>query len=299
MSPPEVWGPAVWILFHTLAEKINPNAYQYVFPSLFNIIVKICKYLPCPECSSDASFFLAKVKISELKTKESFKRFLCVFHNTVNAKKRKQIFNYSYIGIYQKYNLIKVVKNFISQYQTKGNMKLLTESFQRQFVIKDFKFWFQKYIKAFLTPCNVPKQPPQPISVTENPLEEPVVEETVVEGPVVEEPVTEEPVTEEPIAEETVVEEPVVEEPVTEEPVVEETVVEETVVEEPVVEEPVTEETVTEEPVTEEPVAEEPVVEEPVVEEPVTTIDEEVVEQLIFVVEDPNSDVEEPPEETI
>jgi hypothetical protein len=41
MPPPEVWGPAVWTLFHTLAEKINVNAYPAVFPSLFNMIIKI------------------------------------------------------------------------------------------------------------------------------------------------------------------------------------------------------------------------------------------------------------------
>ena len=156
MPPPEVWGPAVWTLFHALAEKINVNAYPYVFPSLFNIIVKISKYLPCPECANDASIFLAKVKVSELKTKDSLKAMLCVFHNTVNAKKRKPIFHYSNIGIYGKYNLIKVINNFISQYQTKGNMKLLTESFQRQFVINDFKNWFQRVIKAFCGPVSVP-----------------------------------------------------------------------------------------------------------------------------------------------
>ena len=157
MSPPEVWGPAVWTLFHTLAEKVNPNAYPIVFPSLFNIVSKICKFLPCPECSMDASIFLAKIRVSDLKTKESFKKLLCVFHNTVNAKKRKPIFKYMYIGLYGKLNLLKIVSNFISQYQTKGNMKLLTESFQRQFVIKDFKNWFQKYIKAFLPFPNISK----------------------------------------------------------------------------------------------------------------------------------------------
>ena len=156
MSPPEVWGPAVWTLFHTLAEKINPNAYPFVFPSLFNIITKICKFLPCPECSIDASFFLAKIRVSDLKTKESFKKLLCVFHNTVNAKKRKPIFKYMYISLYGKLNLIRIVNNFISQYNTKGNMKLLNESFQRQFVVKDFKNWFQKYIKAFLPSPNIP-----------------------------------------------------------------------------------------------------------------------------------------------
>jgi hypothetical protein len=168
MPPPEVWGPAVWTLFHTLAEKINVNAYPVVFPSLFNMIVKISKYLPCPECSNDASIFLAKVRVSDLKTKDSLKALLCVFHNTVNAKKRKPIFHYSNIEVYGKFNLIKVINNFISQYQTKGNMKLLSESFQRQFVIKDFQAWFQRTIKAFIGPVSVPT--PLPVESTENPV---------------------------------------------------------------------------------------------------------------------------------
>jgi hypothetical protein len=167
MPPPEVWGPAVWTLFHTLAEKINVNAYPVVFPSLFNMIVKICRYLPCPECSSDASKFLAKVKVSDLKSKESLKAMLCVFHNTVNAKKRKPIFHYSNIGIYGKYNLIWVINNFISKYQTKGNMKLLTESFQRQFVINNFKVWFQRFYKAF---AEVPAVVEEPVTHVEEPV---------------------------------------------------------------------------------------------------------------------------------
>ena len=236
MSPPEVWGPAVWSLFHTLAEKINVNAYPYVFPSLFNMIVKICKYLPCPECSSDASKFLAKVKTSELKTKESFKAILVVFHNVVNAKKRKPIFHYSNIGIYEKYKLIYVVNNFISQYQTKGNMKLLTESFQRQFVIKDFKNWFQKMIRAFVPAPNVPTPIPE---VTEKPiLEEPVAEELLAQ---MKEPLVEEPLVEEPVIQEPVIQEPLVEEPVIQEPVLEEPVIQEPLVEEPVLEEPLEE----------------------------------------------------------
>jgi hypothetical protein len=81
MSPPEVWGPAVWTLFHTLGEKINEEAYPYVSNELFKLIVRICKFLPCPECSTDASNFLAKIKISELKTKTDFKNTFYLFHN--------------------------------------------------------------------------------------------------------------------------------------------------------------------------------------------------------------------------
>jgi hypothetical protein len=156
MSPPEVWGPAVWTLFHTLGEKINEEAYPYVSNELFKLIVRICKFLPCPECSTDASNFLAKIKISELKTKTDFKNTFYLFHNYVNSKKRKRLFNYTNLNVYNKYKLVDVVNNFIANYHTKGNMRMLTESFQRQFVIKDFKNWFTRSIQAFIKRVNIP-----------------------------------------------------------------------------------------------------------------------------------------------
>jgi hypothetical protein len=156
MSPPEVWGPPIWNLFHTLIEKVNENAYPYISRQLFNIIVRICKFLPCPECSNDATLFLAKLKIENLKTKHDLKNTFYIFHNYVNAKKRKPLFNYANINIYKRYKLIQIINNFILAYNTKGNMKLLAESFQRQFIVKDFKAWFSANIMAFFPPANPP-----------------------------------------------------------------------------------------------------------------------------------------------
>lgn len=217
MSPPEVWGPAVWSLFHTLAEKVNPHAYPFIAKRLFNVIVRICRFLPCPECSTDASNFLAKIKIENLKTKDDFKQMFYLFHNYVNAKKRKPLFNFGNLSVYQRYRLVPVVNNFILCYNTKGNMKLLNESFQRQFVIKDFKAWFSANIKAFFTPVNPPANivsviPPS-VEVEEQELveEEPAVEEEE-QSSIVEEQelVKEEPVSDE--VQELVEEEPVIEE---------------------------------------------------------------------------------------
>jgi hypothetical protein len=150
MSPPEVWGPAIWTLFHTISEKINENAYPYVVHSMFIIIRRICSFLPCPDCSRHASSFLAKINIRDYKTKNEFKNMIYLFHNSVNAKKRKPLFNYANMNKYTKLNLQIVINNFIANYNTKGNMKLLTESFQRTIVIKDFINWFKFNSKAFL-----------------------------------------------------------------------------------------------------------------------------------------------------
>lgn len=172
MSPPEVWGPAVWTLFHTLAEKLNPNAYNQVIHSLFGMIVQICKVLPCPDCSKDASIFLAKIKLSDYKTKDEFKNMLYLFHNYVNAKKRKPLYNYTNMNVYKNMHLGIVINNFIAKYNTKGNMKLLTESFQRGFVIKNFISWFKYNNRAFIR-TNVLQNNSQPLESIQEPVEEP------------------------------------------------------------------------------------------------------------------------------
>ena len=93
MSPPEIWGPPIWTLFHVLAERINENAYPFIYNSLFNYILRICRFLPCPECSNDATIFLGKLTSKDLKSKQDFKNIFYLFHNYVNNKKRKPLFN--------------------------------------------------------------------------------------------------------------------------------------------------------------------------------------------------------------
>ena len=156
MSPIEVWGPAVWALFHTLSAKINDDAYVYVSPSLFKMIVNICKFLPCPECAVDASNFLAKIKLSELKTKTDLINTFYLFHNYVNNKKRKPLFNHSNLAVYSTYRLVGVVNKFIMHYNTKGNMKLIAESFQRQMILNQFRSWLVGSIRAFIPKVDVP-----------------------------------------------------------------------------------------------------------------------------------------------
>jgi hypothetical protein len=156
MSPPEVWGPAVWRLFHTLCEKVNENSNSNILQNLFNMIVRICNFLPCPNCANDASIFLSKINISDIKIKVDLKKIIYLFHNYVNYKKGKPLFNYSQLRIYSRYYLTPVINDFISKYQTKGNMNLLTDSFQRGLVIKDFKQFLYKHNIVFLQQLSQP-----------------------------------------------------------------------------------------------------------------------------------------------
>jgi len=160
MSPIDIWGPATWLLIHTLCEQVNEYIYMSFRQSLFNMISIICKNLPCPECSQHATQFLARTNLTNLKTKEEFSNFFYLFHNFVNKRKNKPLFDHSNIIMYKRVNINQVINNFISKFNTKGNMKLLNESFQRKLVIESFKKWIQLSSKAFIQP-QINQFPPQ------------------------------------------------------------------------------------------------------------------------------------------
>jgi hypothetical protein len=67
----------------------------------------------------------------------------------VNARKKKPLFNYANIDGYQKLNIVSVFNNFLSVYNTKGNMNLLTESFQRALIVKDLRRWLMTNHESF------------------------------------------------------------------------------------------------------------------------------------------------------
>ena len=284
MSPPEVWGPAVWTLFHTLAEKVTDEAYPFVKGQLFGQIRRICGFLPCPECSADATNFLAKVNIADLKTKIDFRNTFYLFHNMVNAKKRKPLFNYSLISSYNNYGIVPVINNFISKYNTKGNMKLIAESFQRKLVLGEFKSWFTKTIRAFTPPQSIP-HPISEITIEESTVTTEDATDVVCCGRHVS--TKEHIVTEEVVSEATVTEEVTSQNPITEEVVSKVTVTEEVVSDATVTEEVVSDATVTEEVVaTEEVVSEATVTEEVVATEEVVSTEEVVATEEVVVTEE-------------
>lgn len=149
MPGPEIWGPPVWIFFHTLAEKINDNYFTKMKMPVLNIIKLIAKNLPCPKCSKEASIFLEKMNANNIRTKQELINYIYMFHNYVNKKNNKPLFNSQKIGVYKSLNVYKVFINFTRVFHTRGNMQLLTESFQRTLAIKSVRKWLIEN-RAFL-----------------------------------------------------------------------------------------------------------------------------------------------------
>jgi len=144
------WGPATWDLFHTLASKINETDYTTIGLELFAHIKNICGYLPCPECSQHARTNLGSVNMGRLKTKEDLINVLYIFHNSVNKRKNKPLYNFSELEKYKDMNVINVCNTFFLNYKTPGNMKLMAESFQRKIIVDRFIAWMKINYKSFM-----------------------------------------------------------------------------------------------------------------------------------------------------
>jgi len=195
MSPNQ-WGPQVWKLFHVLAETVHESEYSSLKASLFSYIRNICANLPCPDCASHATTMLSQTNSAQYDTKTGLIQTIYLFHNAVNKSLGKPLFKKENLAIYKTMHIVPVVKNFsiIFTQSTKGNMKLINQTYHRTILTQHFIRWINMNISKFLPiPPPIPI-PPETVEPAEQPMEE-TIEEPVEEEETVEEPV-EEPVEE-------------------------------------------------------------------------------------------------------
>ena len=145
-----VWGPPTWILFHTLIAKLTDDGFNTIGLQLFNYIKRICNNLPCPDCAQHATQFLSRVNMATIKTKDDLRNTMYIFHNMVNKRKKKPMYHVNDLEKYKSNNSVEKYNNFIMHFKTKGNMKLLADSFQRKLLVNDFKKWLMTNIRFFI-----------------------------------------------------------------------------------------------------------------------------------------------------
>jgi hypothetical protein len=150
-KPTMIWGPAIWFLLHTLAEKIIPENFQTIRSQLLNNIFSICTHLPCPVCSEHAKEYFGKINFNSIKTKEDLKLMLFQFHNTVNQRKGYPIFNIDELNIkYKQANTVKIIQNFMVHFKDKQRSpKLIADDLQRARIALLLQEWFQNNIQYF------------------------------------------------------------------------------------------------------------------------------------------------------
>lgn len=134
-----IWGNIIWILFHTLAEKLKDEHISEL-PVLLNHIILICNNLPCPDCQTHAMTFLKNINKNAVSaSKNTLIEFLWTFHNNVNTRIKKPIFTKESLAKYKTANTAQIVKQFILiMKNVKNNNNSLMHGFHRTFYINKF-----------------------------------------------------------------------------------------------------------------------------------------------------------------
>jgi hypothetical protein len=145
------WGPPIWTLFHTLAEKIKPEYFSAIRTDLLNVIYSICTNLPCPECAKHAMQHLNSLNFNTISTKDDLKNMLFRFHNSVNLRKGTAVFDYSELSSkYSTMNTSMVIYKFMEVFATKNyNVQLISNDFHKNRAVAHMQKWFAQNIQCF------------------------------------------------------------------------------------------------------------------------------------------------------
>lgn len=144
------WGNAVWLLFHTLAEKIKDEN-KTELPILVSHITQICNNLPCPDCQQHASKTMERVNKSSIAaSKEALIDFLWQFHNDVNKRTKTAFYPKAELDKYKSTNTYNVVKNFIKiMSAVANNEKTMLHGFHRGLYMKQFIDYMNQNINKY------------------------------------------------------------------------------------------------------------------------------------------------------
>ena len=149
----KVWGPCTWFLFHTLAEKIKEEEFSNTKHKLLSIILNICNNLPCPECAQHAKNKFGSLYVNNIRTKRDLQLMLLSFHNFVNQRTGKPQFTEEQLDDkYKKAITSHVIQYFLQIWQKpNSNPRMLTNSFHKGQVLKDFISWWNENHRLFIS----------------------------------------------------------------------------------------------------------------------------------------------------
>lgn len=165
---PKVWGPPVWIFLHTFSVNISEYGYSQIGMQFYSYLTRICRQLPCPECSEHATKFISNVKPGILKNKYDMANMLCHFHNTVNARKKQPIFNNLYLAMYENISVVAAFNNFAHAF-TLPTQRLMNDNLHRKMLVTQLNKFLSLNLMYFIKPRPMrPLDEPKPIEEIKN-----------------------------------------------------------------------------------------------------------------------------------
>lgn len=140
MGNTSLWGRPFWTFFHCLSINISEIYYTSIKIQLMAHFKALCALLPCPECASHATEYLKKCSVPP--TVNDYRKFLLVFHNSVNARTNKPPFLFEQLIIYKNAPLYHLFKCFELSYMvTTYNPNMITYNLSKKNNMENFKKW--------------------------------------------------------------------------------------------------------------------------------------------------------------
>ena len=146
-----VWGPITWRLLHMMVLKVNDNITPTQIIELKNIILRILSNLPCPYCASHAMAHITSSNYKSIQNVSDLRIFMFQFHNKVNQRLNKPLITYEeHTNIYCKLQLIPVINDFITNYQSKNSgVTMMLYNFHRKKMVMDVIKYFKSNTSIF------------------------------------------------------------------------------------------------------------------------------------------------------
>jgi hypothetical protein len=150
MTTKKVWGNACWLLFHAMAVNLKDEHHEMA-QSILNLIVHICKNLPCPDCSRHSIEILRKINRQNIKTKSDLVTVIFEFHNIVNERtQKKQFTKEEHDNLYKQVHLGFALKQWYSVMLSRmPGEKNMLYSISRNIMIKNVNSFFNKNKHVF------------------------------------------------------------------------------------------------------------------------------------------------------
>jgi len=159
-----IWGPPIWTLFHTIIEHTPETEFHNVGEQIFIFINRISRLLPCPECQAHAKKYLSNQRINT-SSKKILREFIHKFHNMVNRYKKIKEQPIEILEEYRDKSLSDVYNNFVRVFRSRGNIRMLADTMQRNMILRDFKLWLLTNKSIFVQDTHITNIPTNRIIV--------------------------------------------------------------------------------------------------------------------------------------
>ena len=124
-----VWGPAAWMVLHTVSFNYPVNPTIEDRKKYRDYILSFGKVLPCGKCRENFKYTLERMPVTDevLASRECFSRYIYKLHNDVNARLQKKAKNPSYCEVRDLYEKFRS-RCGTSRFKTRKNKKVINHS---------------------------------------------------------------------------------------------------------------------------------------------------------------------------